>query len=1044
MKVLVLSLAVLLAVSTNASAALIEVTGTGPNDCTLADAVALANGPDSATQTFCVRAGDQVGVEDPVDFITFAATVPNVVPVDETLRVAGGLTITGGGRIVLETDVSQRIFEITAPTGTEVTLDGLTLRSTGLLLVSGGVRVASGTLVVRGTTFDANRGVFGGALHVDAGASLDVRDSAFTNNQARRGPVDICMPTRPNLRTADSYAVLGGSGVSNTGLTMVTGDLGVSPGTAITGFPPGLVFGVVHDDDAVAGQAHADAQSALTDGMALSLCATTVDGNVGGLTLTPGLYTSTSSLNISAGDLVLDAQGNSAALFVFQTGSTMVTTSNRQVMLVNGAQAANVYWFVGSSATVGTGSHMVGTVIAQTSITMTTGASLLGRALSIDGAVTLDTNAITRPIAPELGSELSGLGLLAGAVEGGAVDCLGTCDFNRVLFAGNRAIGLGFDGDASGGALSAFGATVTLTNTTFVDNHAQAGLSDIVGTATAAHGGAVAAVGGTLRTSFATFTDNGVARDLEDTRALASGGALYLTPALAGDYTIHGAIIADNTLGATAGSDCVVTGEESVITTYSLFADEVSRTDCDGDDATNVVGVVDLLGLDDNGGVTQTVRFAPTSLALDGVPTLLCGAAGGLDQRGYLRPVTGACDIGALELENLALAITAPASYLIPGGATAPQTISLDYTVSVDDPAMSVDFTFTVASGVTAVVLDADGVAVAGCVAGGAGVITCPLGALLADGVDGMGTITLTFPATRTADIPWDGLITFGFADADALDDADRGVIAILFCGDGTVTPPETCDDMLAAGGCNAVCDGCEPGFTGADCLTCVGLDDGNPCTDDVCDPALGALHTDNTAACDDGDVCTTSSVCALGACVGSGALAVDDGNPCTDDTCDATLGAVHTNNTSTCDDGDQCTSGDRCAAGACVGGAAVVVDDGNPCTDDACSALTGVTHSPNTASCDDDNACSTDDVCGAGVCGGDALDIDDGDSCTADSCDPVSGEVHVRITTGACAGLHEAGGGGCAGGDTAGSLLALMACAGVLVGRRRYARLTR
>lgn len=188
-------------------------------------------------------------------------------------------------------------------------------------------------------------------------------------------------------------SVLAGSAVTNTGSTVVSGDVGISPGTAVTGFPPGLASGTIHIADGSAGQA----QAALTAGYidaAGRLGGTSVAGDLVGQTFTAGVYKSTSSLAIS-GDVTLDAQGNSAAVFIFQIGSTLTTGSGSHVVLVNGANACNVYWQVGSSATLGTNSVFKGNILALTSITITTGVNLQGRALARNGAVTLDTDVIT-------------------------------------------------------------------------------------------------------------------------------------------------------------------------------------------------------------------------------------------------------------------------------------------------------------------------------------------------------------------------------------------------------------------------------------------------------------------------------------------------------------------------------------------------------------------------------------------------------------------------------------------------------------------------
>ncbi len=199
------------------------------------------------------------------------------------------------------------------------------------------------------------------------------------------------------LGSATTFAVLAGSTVTSTGGTAVNGDLGVSPGTAVTGFPPGLVNGAIHAGDSAAAQAQLDLTTAYNDAAGRTVGAVTVAGNLGGQTLTPGLYKSTSSLEISSGDLTLDAQGDANAVFIFQMASTLTTTSGRQVILSGGAKAANVFWQVGSSATLGTTSVFKGTIMADQSITLTTGATLDGRALARIAAVTLDANTITTP-----------------------------------------------------------------------------------------------------------------------------------------------------------------------------------------------------------------------------------------------------------------------------------------------------------------------------------------------------------------------------------------------------------------------------------------------------------------------------------------------------------------------------------------------------------------------------------------------------------------------------------------------------------------------
>jgi ethanolamine utilization microcompartment shell protein EutS len=208
----------------------------------------------------------------------------------------------------------------------------------------------------------------------------------------------LCNPSpalAQTLGTATGFAVLGGSTVTNTGSTVVTGDLGVSPGTAITGFPPGFVIGTIHAADAVALQAQSDVTTAY-NALAGLACNTNLTGqDLGGLTLTPGVYCFSSSAQLT-GTLTLNAQGNSAAVFVFQIGSTLTTASNSSVLMTNGGSSCNVFWQVGSSATLGTDTiFFSGNILALTSITLNTRARISGRALARNGAVTMDTNIVS-------------------------------------------------------------------------------------------------------------------------------------------------------------------------------------------------------------------------------------------------------------------------------------------------------------------------------------------------------------------------------------------------------------------------------------------------------------------------------------------------------------------------------------------------------------------------------------------------------------------------------------------------------------------------
>ena len=197
------------------------------------------------------------------------------------------------------------------------------------------------------------------------------------------------------LGAADDFAVLGASTVTNTGLTEVTGDVGVSPGTAVTGFPPGIVNGTIYSAGAVAAQAQSDLTAAYNDAEGRACQVDLTGQDLGGMTLTDGVYCFSSSVGLT-GTLTLDAQGDPNAVFIFQIGSTLTTASASSVNLINGAQSCMVVWQVGSSATLGTTTAFSGNVLALTSNTATTGVTVDGRLLAQNGAVTLDSNTVTR------------------------------------------------------------------------------------------------------------------------------------------------------------------------------------------------------------------------------------------------------------------------------------------------------------------------------------------------------------------------------------------------------------------------------------------------------------------------------------------------------------------------------------------------------------------------------------------------------------------------------------------------------------------------
>jgi len=232
------------------------------------------------------------------------------------------------------------------------------------------------------------------AIVLFSGCKTDVN-----TNSDNPVPIPVQNIAQGNVPLAglSDFAIIAGSAITNTGATSITGDMGLSPGTSVGGFPPGKLTGTLQINTNLSTQGKIDLTAAFNDAAGrTSKEIVTLSGNIGGLTLTPGLYKSTSSLAISSGDLTFDAKGNTNAVFIIQIASSLTTTSGRKVFLKGNASASNIYWQIGSSATFGTTSVMKGTIMAMQSITLNTGATVNGRILARIGGVTMAGNTIVK------------------------------------------------------------------------------------------------------------------------------------------------------------------------------------------------------------------------------------------------------------------------------------------------------------------------------------------------------------------------------------------------------------------------------------------------------------------------------------------------------------------------------------------------------------------------------------------------------------------------------------------------------------------------
>jgi hypothetical protein len=276
-------------------------------------------------------------------------------------------------------------------------VNGSVVKNPSQLTYSSGTSVQLTAVPNSGYTFSSWSG--------DATGIINPLTIIMNSNKAITANFTVIPPSGPlaiDLGCAAPFAILAGSTITSTGPSIITGDVGLSPGSALIGFPPGIINGTQQITTPIAAAAKLCLTSAYIDGQSRSLNAISLPGQLGGLTLAPGLYTNSSTSGISGtganGILTLDAQGNANAVWIFQIGSTLTTGPATSMVLAGGAQAKNIFWIVGTSATLGTTSAFSGNILADQAITLNTGAVLNGRALTRIAAVSLDASTVTKPL----------------------------------------------------------------------------------------------------------------------------------------------------------------------------------------------------------------------------------------------------------------------------------------------------------------------------------------------------------------------------------------------------------------------------------------------------------------------------------------------------------------------------------------------------------------------------------------------------------------------------------------------------------------------
>ena len=317
-------------------------------------------------------------------FTTGSAPLPTLPTVISTLPSSGAQLVTVSANMVAN---------FSEP------MNPLTINNQSFTVTQGGSAVA-GTVTYAGTsaTFRPANFLLPNTLYegIVSTQASDLTGNSLATNYLWNFTTSASTANQTSVCLAN-FAVLSGSAIIGTGSNAITGDIGVSPGTAVTGFPPGTLTGTIHAGDTAAAQAIVGFTAAYADAVSRAVGAVPVSGDLGGQTFTAGLYNSASSLVISSGNLTLDAKGDPNAVFIFQAASTLTTAAGRQIVLAGGAQAFNVFWQVGTAATLGSNSVFNGSILSNQTITLNAGVTVNGRLLALNGAVTLQSDVVTSP-----------------------------------------------------------------------------------------------------------------------------------------------------------------------------------------------------------------------------------------------------------------------------------------------------------------------------------------------------------------------------------------------------------------------------------------------------------------------------------------------------------------------------------------------------------------------------------------------------------------------------------------------------------------------